>query len=89
MGVPIVATAVGEIPNVWTDGVDALIVPPEQPGALADAVIRMVHDTELRHRLAGGSLERAALFDVTRCVAEVESIYDELVPAPRGQTGRG
>jgi glycosyltransferase involved in cell wall biosynthesis len=86
MGVPIVASAVGDIPNLWTDSVDALLVPPEQPAALADAITRTVRDPELRQRLAGGSLERATLFDVNRCVREVEGIYDELVPAPRGQT---
>jgi glycosyltransferase involved in cell wall biosynthesis len=87
MGVPIVATTVGEIPNLWTDGLDALLVTREQPDALADAITMLVRDAELRHRLAAGSLARGGLFDVTRCVREVEGIYDELVPAPRDQTG--
>jgi glycosyltransferase involved in cell wall biosynthesis len=88
MGVPLVVPAVGEIPNLWTDEVDALIVPPDRPDALADAVTTVAGDAELRSRLASGSLERATLFDVTRCVREVESIYDELLPAHRGQVGR-
>jgi glycosyltransferase involved in cell wall biosynthesis len=87
MGVPIVATTVGEIPNLWTDGLDALLVTREQPDALADAITMLVRDAELRHRLAAGSLARGGLFDVTRCVHEVEGIYDELVPVPRGRTG--
>jgi glycosyltransferase involved in cell wall biosynthesis len=87
MGVPIVAPAVGDIPIIWTDGLDALLVPPERPDALAGAITRIVSDAELRRRLTDGSLERAGLFDVTRCVREVEGIYDELVPAPRGPTG--
>jgi L-malate glycosyltransferase len=87
MGVPLVVTAVGEIPTLWTDGVDGLIVPPERPEALADAVTAVAGDAELRAGLAAGSLNRATLFDVTRCVREVEGIYDELVPAPRRQAG--
>jgi glycosyltransferase involved in cell wall biosynthesis len=84
MGVPIVASAVGEIPNLWTDGLDVVLVTPEQPAALADAITMLVRDAALRNRLASGSLARGALFDVTRCVRQVEGIYDELVPAPQG-----
>jgi glycosyltransferase involved in cell wall biosynthesis len=87
MGVPVVAPAVGDIPTIWTDGLDALLVPPERPDALADAIARIVSDAELRGRLADGSLERAHLFEVTRCVREVEDIYEQLVPAPSGATG--
>lgn len=86
MGAAIVVTDVGEMSNLWTNGVDAVIVPPESPGALADAVASVGQDAELRARLAAGSLERAGLFDVTRCVREVETIYDELVPVGRGTT---
>ncbi len=74
----------GEIPNLWTDGLDAVLVTPEQPAALADAITMLVRDAALRNRLASGSLARGALFDVTRCVRQVEGIYDELVPAPQG-----
>lgn len=82
VGMPMVVTAVGELPVLLTDGVDALLVPPEDPGALADAVTRLAADAALRNRLAAGSSTRAALFDVTRCVREVEGIYDELRPLP-------
>ena len=80
MGVPLVVPAVGEIPNLWTDGVDAMMIPPERPDALADAITALARDGELRERLATGSLARGALFDVSRSVREVEAIYDELVP---------
>jgi glycosyltransferase involved in cell wall biosynthesis len=80
MGVPLVVPAVGEIPNLWTDGTDALIVPPERSDALADAITALAGDDDLRERLAAGSLARGALFDVTRSVREIEAIYDELVP---------
>ena len=85
-GVPIVATAVGEIPNLWTNGLDAVLVPPEDPQALAEGILTVVRDEALRQRLAIGSLARGALFDVTRCVGEIEAIYDELAARPRDGT---
>ena len=85
-GVPLVVTAVGELPLLFTDGVDALVVPPDQPEALADAVAALAGDTDLRTRLACGSLARGELFDVTRCVREIEDVYDEVRP-PRPPKG--
>jgi glycosyltransferase involved in cell wall biosynthesis len=84
-GVPLVVTSVGELPLLFTDGVDALVVPPEQPEALAGAVASFAGDADLRKRLACGSLARGELFDVTRCVREVEAVYDEVRP-PRTRT---
>jgi glycosyltransferase involved in cell wall biosynthesis len=92
-GVPLVVTAVGELPLLFTDGVDALVVPPDQPEALARAVAALAGDAELRARLACGSRARSELFDVTRCVGEIEDVYDEVRPAqPRkgvSQPGKG
>jgi glycosyltransferase involved in cell wall biosynthesis len=81
-GLPIVATDVGELPNLLTDGRDALVVPSEQPQALADALIALIERPELRAELGAAAFGLAERFDVRRCVGEVESVYDELVPAP-------
>lgn len=44
LGVPVVASRVGGIPEVCTDGRTALLVPAEDPRALADAVVRTLED---------------------------------------------
>jgi glycosyltransferase involved in cell wall biosynthesis len=85
-GMPLVVTAVGELPLLFTDGVDALVVPPGRPEALADAIGTLAGDADLRQRLARGSLTRGELFDVTRCVREIEDVYDEVRP-PRALKG--
>ena len=77
--IAIVATAVGEIPNILTDGVDALLVAPGRPRELADAIERLAADEALRNRLAKGALERSALFDITRAVTRIETIYNDLL----------
>jgi glycosyltransferase involved in cell wall biosynthesis len=78
-GVPLVVTPVNELGLLFTDGVNALVVPPEDPEALAAAVATLVGDGDLRQKLACGSLARGELFDVTRCVREVEAVYDEML----------
>jgi glycosyltransferase involved in cell wall biosynthesis len=59
-GCPVVATAVGGIPTSVTDGVDGLLVPPEDPVALADALRRVLEDEGLRERLGTEARQRAA-----------------------------
>lgn len=62
-GRPVVSTSAGAIPEVLRDGADALLVPPDRPGDLAAAVLRLLHDAELGSRLAnsGGSRARAEM----------------------------
>jgi glycosyltransferase involved in cell wall biosynthesis len=55
VGCPVIATAVGGIPEVVRDGENGLLVPPRDPGALASAIERFFGDAELRGRLAGGA----------------------------------
>jgi glycosyltransferase involved in cell wall biosynthesis len=51
-GVPVVASAVDGIPEDVADGVSALLVPPDDPAALAEALGRLAADAGLRARLA-------------------------------------
>lgn len=58
-GLPVVATAVGGIPELVTDGDSALLVPPGDPDALAAALARLLRDPALR-RAVGEAAHRAA-----------------------------
>jgi glycosyltransferase involved in cell wall biosynthesis len=58
-GCPVVAARVGAIPEVLRDETDALIVAPENPAAIADAVTRLIDDTELAARLVSEGRERS------------------------------
>lgn len=78
VGLPIVATAVGGVPQVLTDGVDGLVVPPGDPTALADGVARLVGDPDLRRRLGAGARDRSAMFDVAEASREIEGIYRDV-----------
>jgi glycosyltransferase involved in cell wall biosynthesis len=80
LGLPIVATRVGGIPDAFHDGVDALLVPPESPGLLADTLERVIHESALRTRLGAAAAARASDFDVTRAVERIDEIYREVAP---------
>ena len=75
---PVVAAAVGGIPEVITDGVDGLLVPPADPAVLADAVVRLINDPTLRDRIAeAGYRTVAERFSIDAQVRRTEEAYDE------------
>ena len=78
-GLPLVLTTVGEIPSLFTDGVDALLVPPGRADVLANSLERLVRNPTLREELGNAVLDRSAIFDVTSAAHEVEGIYRRLL----------
>jgi len=57
-GVPVIATAVGGLPEQIEHLVSGVLVPPESPRALADWIVRLHRDGELRERLALAAASR-------------------------------
>lgn len=58
-GTPSVGTRVGGIPEAVLDGETGLVVPPNDPQALGDALLRLLRDDALRRRLGERARERA------------------------------
>jgi glycosyltransferase involved in cell wall biosynthesis len=64
-GLPVVASAVGGVPELVEHGRTGILVPPDDPALLADAIARLVADGGLRRRMGEAGRARAeALFDV-------------------------
>jgi glycosyltransferase involved in cell wall biosynthesis len=78
LGLPVVATAVGGVPEAVTDGVEGRLVPPARPDELADAITEVVTDADVRARYAEAATRRAAEFDVARVVRRYEECYRSL-----------
>ena len=57
-GVPVVSTHVGGVPYIVKDGETALLVPPDDPAALATAVLRLLDDPAEAARLAAAALQQ-------------------------------
>jgi glycosyltransferase involved in cell wall biosynthesis len=75
LGAPVVATRVGGVPEIITDGEHGLLVPPDDPRALADAIDRLLGDAALRGRLGAAGRERVReRFDVARLGQGIQDI---------------
>ena len=63
------------------DGIEGLLVPPGDAGALAAAVRRVLTDEALSHALAAAGRERAEQFRWPVVVDQIESAYRDAVEA--------
>jgi len=76
-GLPIVASAIPGYDEVVTHDGDAVLVPPRDAAAVADAAGRILDDPALAARLGTAGREHAARFDWARIVATLEECYRE------------
>jgi glycogen(starch) synthase len=75
VGCPVIATAVGGVPEVVRDGENGLLVPPGDPQALARTIERFFSDAGLRGRLAAAAPGSVAAYSEEAVFARIE---DEL-----------
>jgi glycosyltransferase involved in cell wall biosynthesis len=78
-GRAIVATRVGGVPDVVDDGVEARIVPPGDPQALADAIQALMGDPAERRRLGEAARRRALSLNEEEVCGRLDALYQELV----------
>jgi glycosyltransferase involved in cell wall biosynthesis len=81
-GLPIVATDCGGVSEAFNDGAEGFLVPPREPEALAEALVRLWEDPEMRSRMgrAGRATVRAR-FTLVRQLNEFQVLYRELAAA--------
>jgi len=74
----LVATDVGGVPEVVENGSTGLLVPPRDPAALADALVRLLADPAYRYRLASAAAERIDEFTIESVALRFASLYEQL-----------
>jgi glycosyltransferase involved in cell wall biosynthesis len=79
-GLPCIATSVGGIPEWIENGKNGILIPPRSPEAVADEILRLTKDPDLRSRM--GAAARATILargGWNTLMAQVEKDYQELV----------
>jgi len=80
-GIPVVASAVGGIPEVVDEGMTGLLVPPDDPAALAEALGRVLADPAAARAMGTAGRRRAVEYFSWSAVAEqTAALYRELAP---------
>lgn len=78
-GVPIVAVNAGGMPEVVEDGHNGLLVPPAEPQALLEAVVRLLSDKHLRRQMGqAGRARVVSRFSVDRMVDGNLRVYEQI-----------
>jgi glycosyltransferase involved in cell wall biosynthesis len=79
-GLPVVATAVGGVPEIIEEGVNGFLVAPRDPAALADRILRIVSDPARYDAMSAANVRKAGeVFDITAIAAEICGIYEEVL----------
>jgi glycosyltransferase involved in cell wall biosynthesis len=78
LALPVVATRAGGLPDAVTDGVEAALVPIDDPVALADAYVSVASDPDRRAAMSRAASVRARAFDISNAAARLEQIYAEV-----------
>jgi glycosyltransferase involved in cell wall biosynthesis len=78
-GIPVVATNAGGVPELIKHGETGLLVPPQNPDAIAAAVNFLLSDPMRRMQIGeSGRLNVRKLFDKTRMLKEYEALYERV-----------
>ncbi|MGB8522182.1 MAG: glycosyltransferase [Candidatus Acidiferrales bacterium] len=77
VGLPVVATSVGGIPEIIDDSVTGLLVPPRNPQALAKAIVQILKNPQFAAILARAGQERVrTAFSFEQALARLNSLYE-------------
>ncbi len=80
--VPMVASRVGGIPEIWENETNALLINPAEPVEIARACHRILHDGDLREHLIANAFKRVNSLDEKTMVAETLYFYEQILATP-------
>lgn len=75
-GLPIVTTNVGGMPWLVVDGVDGLLVPPDDPVSMADAIKQILSSTDLAASLSTNGRKKAESLDWLKILPQWEAVFE-------------
>jgi glycosyltransferase involved in cell wall biosynthesis len=80
MKIPVVASAVGGTSEIVEDGRTGLLIPPQNPIALADAILSLLNDPTRAKEMGQAGYERVCqAFSLSSVVARTEDVYEQVI----------
>ncbi|MEM4854728.1 MAG: glycosyltransferase [Sulfolobales archaeon] len=76
---PVIATRVGGVAEIIKDGETGVLVDPESPDQIANAVVKILKDRDLARKLAEKAAEKAGEHDARKLAEEELSVYTSLI----------
>lgn len=81
-GVPVVSTCVGGVPFIVNDGRTALLVPPNDPDAMAQAILRFGQDPEFAGQVSAAALAEVQRYRWSAVRQQLRAAYEDAMNAP-------
>ena len=78
LGVPVIATRVGGIPDVVEDGATGILIQPSDPVAIAVAIRKLLRNPELEKQLSVDALGSVKKFDWSAIAGEYDKVYQAI-----------
>lgn len=76
---PVIVTDVGGVSEIVIDGETGILIPSEDPSALAQAILRLTGDSQLQKRLIANARKRLKRFSLQNTIDNIENLYRELL----------
>lgn len=78
-GLPIVASKIGGVPDIVKDGENGLLVPPRDSEALADAIIYLLENEDVRRKMSKRGREMVKNYSWDKIAEQYEEVYEEVL----------
>jgi glycosyltransferase involved in cell wall biosynthesis len=79
-GIPVIATKVGGVPDIISDGIDGILVPPKHPLRMVDAMIDLAVRSDMRRAFGVAARKKVSeKYSLEKMGAEYARVYRESV----------
>jgi len=78
-GKPVVVTSVGDVPVLVKGGVNGIVIPPGKADLLAESIIYLAENPELRKRMGEANIRKMKEYDWNKIAKQYHSLYLEML----------
>ncbi|PFX98197.1 hypothetical protein COL41_04180 [Bacillus mycoides] len=79
VGLPIIASNIGGIPDVVKDRENALLIEPGDVSSLKESILEIFDDDILSNKLKSNNLDKSKKYDVRKVIADLSAYYNEVI----------